>query len=51
VRKVLACRSPVLGCHIYQCGSCGHVELIPHCCLLPKPPLKPCNNGLETSKK
>ena len=32
VRKVLACRSPVLGCHIYQCGSCGHVELIPHSC-------------------
>jgi len=32
VRKVLACRTPVLGCHIYQCGSCGHVELIPHSC-------------------
>jgi len=29
VRKVLACRSPVLGCHIYKCDSCGHVELIP----------------------
>jgi hypothetical protein len=32
VRKVLACRSPVLGCHIYKCDSCGHVELIPHSC-------------------
>lgn len=32
VRKLLACRSPVLGCHIYQCGSGGHVELIPHSC-------------------
>jgi len=32
VRKVLACRTPVLGCHIYQCKGCGHVELIPHCC-------------------
>jgi len=29
VRKVLACRTPVLGCHIYQCKDCGHVELIP----------------------
>jgi len=32
VRKVLACRTPVLGCHIYQCKNCGHVELIPHSC-------------------
>jgi len=32
VRKVLACRTPVLGCHIYQCKHCGHVELIPHSC-------------------
>jgi hypothetical protein len=24
VRKVLACRTPVLGCHIYQCKGCGH---------------------------
>jgi len=32
VRKVLACRTPVLGCHIYQCKDCGHVELIPHSC-------------------
>ena len=32
VHKVLACRTPVLGCHIYQCKNCGHVELIPHSC-------------------
>ena len=32
VRKVLSCRIPVLGCHIYQCLDCGHIELIPHCC-------------------
>ena len=32
VRKVLACRTPVLGCHIYQCKGCGHLELIAHCC-------------------
>lgn len=32
VRKVLACRTAVLGCHIYQCTSCGHMELIPHSC-------------------
>jgi hypothetical protein len=32
VRKVLSCRSPVLGCHIYQCDGCGHVELVPHSC-------------------
>ena len=32
VRKVLACRTPVLGCHIYQCEGCGHIELVPHSC-------------------
>ena len=32
VRKVLAGRTPVLGCHIYQCKDCGHVELIVHSC-------------------
>jgi hypothetical protein len=32
VRKVLACRTPVLGCHIYHCNNCGHVELVPHSC-------------------
>jgi hypothetical protein len=32
VRKVLACYTAVLGCHIYRCKGCGHVELIPHYC-------------------
>ena len=32
VRKVLACRTPVLGCHVYQCPSCSHIEVIPHSC-------------------
>jgi len=32
VRKVLACRTPVLGCHIFHCLGCGHMELIPHSC-------------------
>lgn len=32
VRKVLACRTPVLGCHVYQCKDCGKVEIIPHSC-------------------
>ena len=32
VRKVLACRTPVFGCHIYQCKDCGHIKLIPHSC-------------------
>jgi hypothetical protein len=30
VRKVLACRTPVLGCHVYQC--CGNVKVVPHSC-------------------
>jgi hypothetical protein len=32
VRKGLACRTPVLGCPIYQGKGCGHVELISHSC-------------------
>jgi hypothetical protein len=32
VRKMLACRTPVLGCHVYRCKTCGHVELVPHSC-------------------
>jgi len=32
VRKVLACRTPVLGCHVYQCNDCGHIEVVPHSC-------------------
>ena len=32
VCKVLACRTPVLGCHMYQCENCGLVKIIPHSC-------------------
>ena len=32
VRKILSCRTPVLGCHIYQCNCCGHIKLISHSC-------------------
>lgn len=32
VRKILACRTPVLGCHVYLCKGCRHIELIPHSC-------------------
>ena len=32
VRKILSCRTAVLGCHIYRCCNCGHVELVYHSC-------------------
>jgi hypothetical protein len=32
VRKVLACRTPALGCHVYRCPGCQHTELVPHSC-------------------
>jgi hypothetical protein len=32
VRKVLSCRTPVLGCHVYECPRCGHTEVVPHSC-------------------
>ena len=32
VRKVLACRTPVLGCHMYRCDQCGQIKLVPHSC-------------------
>jgi len=32
VRRVLACRTPVLGCHVWECEGCGHVKLMPHSC-------------------
>lgn len=32
VRKVLACRTPVLGCHVYHCATCGQWEIVPHSC-------------------
>jgi len=30
--KILSCRTAVLGCHIYRCSNCGHVELVYHSC-------------------
>ncbi|MBN2448845.1 MAG: transposase zinc-binding domain-containing protein, partial [Lentisphaeria bacterium] len=32
VRKVLACRTAALGCHVYICPECGHVEVKPRSC-------------------
>jgi len=32
VRKVLSCRTPVLGCHVYEGKGCGHVQVVPHSC-------------------
>jgi len=32
VPRTLACRTPALGCHIYECSDCGIVRLIPHSC-------------------
>ena len=32
VRKILACRTPILGCHVYMCPQCGETRLVPHSC-------------------
>lgn len=32
VQKLLACRTPVLGCHAYRCPSCGKTKVTPHSC-------------------
>lgn len=32
VRKVLACRTPQLGCHVYRCPSCDDIRLVVHSC-------------------
>lgn len=32
VQKLLACRTPILGCHAYRCPSCGDIKVIPHSC-------------------
>jgi hypothetical protein len=32
VRKVLACRTAALGCHVYKCKQCDHIQLVPHSC-------------------
>lgn len=32
VRRIRACRTPALGCHLYQCPKCQRVEVVPHSC-------------------
>ncbi len=32
VAKMLACRTPTLGCHLYVCPDCQVVRLVPHSC-------------------
>lgn len=32
VSKMLVCRTPLLGKHIYECGKCGHTVEVPHSC-------------------
>lgn len=32
VRKIIACRTPQLGYHLYECPSCSSVRLVPHSC-------------------
>ena len=29
VRKILACQTPILGCHLYRC-PCGETRVVPH---------------------
>jgi len=32
VAKILACRTPALGCHTYRCQRCGKTKIVPHSC-------------------
>jgi hypothetical protein len=32
VRKIVACRTPALGCHVYQCPKCHQMRVVPHSC-------------------
>jgi hypothetical protein len=32
VRQVRACRTPALGCHLYQCPECGRYAVVAHSC-------------------
>jgi hypothetical protein len=32
VRKIIACRTPALGCHVYQCPNGHKIEVVPHSC-------------------
>lgn len=31
IRKILACQTPILGCHLYRC-PCGETRVVPHSC-------------------
>ena len=31
IAKILACRTPILGCHLYKC-RCGKTKIVPHSC-------------------
>lgn len=35
VSRTMACRTPLLGCHIATCRDCGVAKLIPHSCKTP----------------
>lgn len=32
VRRIIACRTPALGCHLYRCPKCSRFEVVPHSC-------------------
>lgn len=32
VNKILSCRTPLLGFHMYKCNKCGKIKLQPHSC-------------------
>jgi len=32
LRAIMACRTPQLGGHLYQCGHCGKEHFVPHSC-------------------
>ncbi len=32
VRKLIACRTPALGCHLFRCDGCGKDHVVPHSC-------------------
>lgn len=32
VNKILSCRTPLLGFHMYKCNGCDNIRLVPHSC-------------------
>ena len=32
IRRMLACRTPELGFHVYACPDCGEQRIVPHTC-------------------